>query len=295
MEVWLWALCGLFALIILLLILKLYLMRKYADEICEAVTDRLAAESNVLIDISSRDSRMRRLADALNLQLRRLRSERNRYQQGDTELKESVTNISHDLRTPLTAICGYLDLLSQEALPEQARRYLGFIENRTTAMKQLTAELFRYSIVRSTETEQPEQLTLNRVLEESLASYYAAMCQKQITPVISIPEQPVRRCLDPTALTRIFENILSNVLKYSDGDLSVIMDSDGKISFSNKAASLTPVLTGQLFNRFYTVETGRNSTGLGLSIAKLLTERMGGQITAKYQDETLSIQVWFPA
>ena len=95
---------------------------------------------------------MRRLADALNLQLRRLRSERNRYQQGDTELKESVTNISHDLRTPLTAICGYLDLLSQEALPEQARRYLGFIENRTTAMKQLTAELFRYSIVRSTET-----------------------------------------------------------------------------------------------------------------------------------------------
>ena len=128
MEVWLWALCGLFALIILLLILKLYLMRKSADEICKAVTDRLAAESNVLIDISSRDSRMRRLADALNLQLRRLRSERNRYQQGDTELKESVTNISHDLRTPLTAICGYLDLLSQEALPEQARRYLGFIK-----------------------------------------------------------------------------------------------------------------------------------------------------------------------
>ena len=150
---------------------------------------------------------------------RRIGDERNRYQQGDTELKESVTNISHDLRTPLTAICGYLDLLSQEALPEQARRYLGFIKNRTTAMKQLTAELFRYSIVRSTETEQPEQLTLNRVLEESLASYYAAMCQKQITPVISIPEQPVRRYLEPTALTRIFENILSNVLKYSDGDV----------------------------------------------------------------------------
>ena len=88
---------------------------------------------------------MRHLANTINRQLRKLRTERRRFQQGDLELKNAVTNISHDLRTPLTAICGYLELLEQEEKPETVSRYIGIIKDRVDILAQLSEELFRYS------------------------------------------------------------------------------------------------------------------------------------------------------
>lgn len=294
MEIWLWAACGALALAVLLLVGKVYLLRKSAREIETAFGDRLTTDTNTLIDISSRDGAMRSLADAVNGQLRVLRRERQRFQQGDQELKDAVTNISHDLRTPLTAICGYLDLLEQEEKSPAAARYLAMIENRTEAMRQLTEELFRYSILLSAPDDSRETLAVNRVLEESIASFYGALHGRGIAPALSIPEAPVLRTLNRSALMRIFGNILSNAIKYSDGDLSVAMDAGGAIVFSNAAESLSPVQAGRLFDRFYTVETARDSTGLGLSIAKLLTERLGGAISADYAAGRLSVTVRFP-
>jgi hypothetical protein len=207
------------------------------------------------------------------------------------ELKEAVTNISHDLRTPLTAICGYLDLLEREEKSESVERYLSQIENRIEALKALTEELFRYSVVTSTQDLKLERLDLVRALEESLLSFYGVMQEKAIQPEISLPEGPVYRELDAAALNRIFSNIISNAVKYSDGDFSVTMKEDGSVTFTNTAKELNAVSVGRLFDRFYTVEASRNSTGLGLSIAKLLTERMGGSIEASYQSEQLHIIV----
>lgn len=272
---------------------KIYFLRKGAREIETALAERLVMETNTLIDVSCRDRAMRRLAERLNRSLRKLRAERHRFQQGDLELKEAVTNIAHDLRTPLTAICGYLELLKEEETSGEAERYLIQIENRVQALKQLTGELFQYSIISSTGKLSEEKTDLRRKLEESLVSFYGAMTQKGITPEISIPEEPVWRVLDASAVSRIFGNIISNAVKYSEGDFSVTMDSDGKIVFSNTAKDLTAVDVGKLFDRFYTVETGRKSTGLGLSIAKVLTERMGGTICAEYHGERLSIVVCF--
>ena len=225
------------------------------------------------------------------MQLRLLRKERHRYQQGDLELKEAVTNISHDLRTPLTAINGYLDLLEREEKSESVQRYLSQIQNRTEVLKNLTEELFRYSVVTSSQELKPERMDVVRALEESLLSFYAVMQEKGIQPEIKLPEEPVYRELDAGAVNRIFSNIISNALKYSDGDLSVVMDTDGSITFTNTAHNLNAVTVGRLFDRFYTVEASRNSTGLGLSIAKLLIERMGGNIEAIYNNNKLQIKI----
>ena len=89
-------------------------------------------------------------------------------------------------------------------------------------------------------------------------------------------------------------NLLNNALKYSGGDLDVVLEADGTITLSNAAPGLDEVQVGRLFDRFYTVETGRRSTGLGLSIARSLTERMGGAITARYEDGRLSVVLRFP-
>lgn len=288
-----YSLVGILVVIIIMLSIKIYLMEKSVREIMEAFADRLKTDTNILIDISSRDKNMRELADRINTELRLLRKERRCYQQGDQELKDFVTNISHDLRTPLTAICGYLNLLKHEEKSAAVDEYLAQVQNRVDVMISLTEEMFRYSIAASSYELKRERINVVSVLGESLLSFYGMMQEKGIQPVIAMPEEPVWRMLDVSALNRIFSNIISNALKHSDGDLFVDMKENGTITFSNTAQPLNSVIVGRLFERFYTVGTNYYSTGLGLSIAKLLTERMGGQISAEYKGEMLYITVQF--
>lgn len=206
-----------------------------------------------------------------------------------------MTNISHDLRTPLTAICGYLELLEKEKNSANAERYIRVIRERTDSLKQLTEELFRYSVfTTSSDGASPEPVVLNRLLEESISAYYGALKQHRITPRITLPERNVIRHLNRNACSRIFGNLISNAIKYSDGDLDITLGEDGEITFSNHAAHLDEIQAGRLFDRFYTVETASaGSTGLGLSIARALTEQMGGSIDAVYEDGILSVRLFF--
>ena len=280
--------------IILVLCLKIFLLKRGMTEIMEWLEDILKEDTNNLVMIPYRDRTLRRFAARLNEQLKILRQQRHKYKSGDQELKEAVTNISHDLRTPLTSVSGYLELLEKEQHSPKTCRYLTVINARVNDMKLLTEELFRYSVALSTQEDLFVLLSLNRYLEECLLGFYGAMKQKNIVPDITIPDIPVMRTLDETALSRVFSNIINNALKYSSGDFSVCLDQDGTIIFSNSAEGLDSVMAARLFDRFYTVETARDSTGLGLSIAKLLTERMGGRITAEYRSGKLYITVFFP-
>ena len=167
MEIMLCIIIGILLLFLFALLAKIYFLCKSAQEITEAFRDRLTVDTNTLISISTRDRFMRKLAADINTQLRQLRKERHRYQQGDLELKEAITNISHDLRTPLTAINGYLDLLEREEMSETVRRYVLQIQNRTEVLKKLTEELFRYSIVSSLQELKPERMDMVRALEET--------------------------------------------------------------------------------------------------------------------------------
>lgn len=313
-------LCGTLFVILLILAARLFLIHRSLREICDGLSDILGTDTqkdistNALLCVSSGDRYIRRLAARLNRQLSVLRSRQLRYENGDRELKEAVTNISHDLRTPLTAMAGYLELLRKEltadeppsgeaasggqfltaSAAEKSVRYLSILQNRLDTMKQLTEELFRYFLTLSVREESPVPLSLNRALEDSLMAHWGSLEQRNITPVISMPSDSVLRTLDASSLSRVFSNILSNVVKYSDGDLCVTLTENGAVTFSNHAAALTPVTTAKLFDRFYTVETADSSTGLGLSIAKLLTERMGGSIGAAYEEGELHITVQFP-
>lgn len=283
------------ALCILFLLLKLLLLRHSIREVAEELDEKLKTDTNTLISISTGDRAVQALAAQINEQLAALRKERLRLQNGDAELKAAVTNMSHDLRTPLTAICGYLDLLEREPHSDKSRRYLAVVRERTDAMCALTQELFQYSVITSTADKlilQP--VCLNDLLEQCLAGFYGALTGRGITPEIQMPEQAVIRKLDAAAARRVLENILSNAVKYSDGDLRVSLTDQGEITFANHAVNLGGVQVERLFDRFYTVETARHASGLGLSIAKLLTEQMGGSITANYYDGMLSISVSFP-
>lgn len=293
MELLLEVIIGILIGVIGALLIKVYLMKKTADEIREGFEKKVNTDTNTLIDISGSDPVMANLANSINRELRTLRAERNRFQQGDRELKTAVTNVSHDLRTPLTAVYGYIDLLGREELSKEGKYYLMQIKNRADAMKFLTEELLKYSMITAEEEVKIEPVNLRNVLEETVASFYGSFVQNGIEPVIKITDKPVIRQLDKNQTIRIFSNIVSNALKYSDGDFSVSLKENGEIVFSNNAQHLDGVTAEKLFNRFYTVENARNSTGLGLSIAKHLTERMGGSIKSDYRDNRLYIIVTF--
>ena len=293
--IWLTFLCVILSITVIALCIKIILMQKSAEKISEELTEKLKSDTNTLISIATQDRAMCRLANDINAQLRELRKQRLRFVQGDIELKNAVTNISHDLRTPLTAISGYLDLLDHVEKNETAERNLEIIKKRTEVLKQLTEELFRYSVVTSPEySSTTELVAVNGVLEESILGFYAALQERKITPNIHMTENKVMRKLNRAVLSRIFSNLLNNAMKYSDGDLDITLTDAGEIIFANMASSLNEVEAERLFDRFYTVENARKATGLGLSIARTLMEQMNGTITAQYGNGKLSICIQLP-
>ncbi|MBO6299474.1 MAG: HAMP domain-containing histidine kinase [Lachnospiraceae bacterium] len=283
---------GMCIIIILLLCVKIVLMKKAIREVTDEFSDRVESDTNTLIDVSTGDKDIVRLAETLNSRLRVLRAEHLQYHQGNAELKAAITNISHDLRTPLTAICGYIDMLQNTGDKEKQVHYLAIMKERAGMMKQLTEELFKYSVVLSEEEElEVENVFINQLLAESISGFYPALSERGITPDIRLTEHRIERRVNKAALTRVFSNLLNNAVKYSDGDLSITLGDTGEILFKNHAKGLSTVEVEQLFHRFYTVEAGHHSTGIGLSIAKTLIERMHGSITAAYENEKLTIRI----
>ena len=289
-----WAAAAVLAAVAIVLGVKVWLLRRGAKALRLDLAQKLREDTNTLLSLPCRDKELRRLASSLNEELRLLRKERLRYQQGDRELKEAVVNVSHDLRTPLTALSGYVELLKGEALSPAGQRYLIQIEDRAQAMQAMTEELFQYSLAAEETALTLEPVDLRAAVEEALLSFYGAFQQKGVVPQLSLPQGPVTRQLDKAALSRVLGNILTNALKYSPGELAVALSPAGVLTFSNPAPGLDPVSAGRLFHRFYTVESSAQSTGLGLSIARELTQRLGGTISARWESGRLQVELTFP-
>ena len=280
------------AVVIILLIAKIYTLKKSAREISEQFADRLKNDTNNPVYVTSSDKDIKHLADSINTQLSILRKEQLSYINGNNELKNSITNISHDLRTPLTTIRGYLDIAKKTDDTQKLHRYMDIISERTEAMQKLTEELFCYSmIVSKDEAPELEDVYINQLLAESISSFYPVLTQNSITPSIDITDEKIIRRVNKESMSRVFSNILNNAVKYSKGDLDIRLDDAGVITFSNTADEITAVQAEQLFDRFYTVETARGSTGLGLHIARYLLSEMGGSITALYENGKLTFTI----
>ena len=280
------------SIIIFLIAIKLYLMKKSLKEIRITLNKTIQTNTNQLLTISSSDRDIKKLTNDLNKELQDLRKEKLQYQNGNQELKKIITNISHDMRTPLTAIRGYIDLMKENK--EKQNEYIKIIEKKTEELTLLTDQLFDFSKTMDIGVKiEKEKCCINEILEETLANMYSFFKEKQIEPKLEICEQKIYRNLDRHSIIRIFENILSNVCKYSDGDFRVTLNEKGIITFSNKATSLDVTTVQKIFDRYFTVENAKKSTGLGLSISKQLVELNGGEIFAKYVNKHLIIQIEF--
>ena len=291
-NMWIYIISIILCMVLLFIAIKLYLIKKSIKEIRVSINKIIKTDTNQLLTISSSDKEMKKLANDLNKELQDLRKEKLQYQNGNQELKRIITNISHDMRTPLTAISGYIDLMKENK--EKQKEYMKIIEKKTEELTLLTDQLFDFSKTMDIGVEMKrEKCYINEILEETLANMYHFFKEKQIEPKLEICTQKIYKDLDKHSIIRVFENILSNVCKYSDGDFKVTLNEKGIITFSNKATSLDATTVQKIFDRYFTVENAKKSTGLGLSISKQLVKLNGGKISAKYVNEYLIIQIEF--
>ena len=276
------------------IVIKIYFMKKSIKEIESTYKYILSSDTNNVITITSNDKDIKKLTNSLNKEFKELRNQKLQYENGNEELNRLITDISHDLRTPLTAISCYVETLEEENLNYKQKESVEIIKNKTKELTSLTEQLRDLSIGIDTERKiNKENCCINNILEETVASYYNSFKIKNIVPNINICEKKVYRKVDKDMIIRIFENLISNIIKYSDSNCNIILNEDGKISFSNRASKLDVTTVKRIFDRYYSLENIKKYSGLGLSIAKQLVELNGGMITAKYLKNELYIELLF--
>lgn len=278
----------------LVLLIKISIIKKSIKEIEKSFDFIIKTDTNSLITISTTDKDLKMLCKCINNKLKILRKLEVEYKQGNQEIKNFITNISHDLRTPLTAIRGYLDLIEYHNLTDKQKNYLQYIDIKVRDLINLTEQLFEFSKgIEIYNVVNKKEIILNNILEEVICSHYNLFKNKGIEPIINITSKKIVRFLDESMLKRIFENIIFNAIKYSENMVSISLSADGMIEIANKTKKLDSVSVEKLFDRYYTIENAKKASGIGLSIVKQLVELNGGMISAKYSHNILTITIIF--
>ncbi|SUY36476.1 sensor histidine kinase [Clostridium perfringens] len=222
----------------------------------------------------------------------------NIYKEKDMELREAIANMSHDLRTPLTSIMGYVYLLNDDKLDKEERKeYLKIIEKRSLVLNDLITNFYGLSRIQADQYEiKFKPVNLELVLGEIIAAFYETLDYKFGEPEINIEEGLGPVLGDKQALNRIFTNLIENIIKHGEGEVKISLKKKNKyivMEFSNKAEELGLKDVNRIFEKFFTkdrMRTGQN-TGLGLAIVKLLVEKQGQKIEAKKVGNRLVINI----
>lgn len=287
--------------IILLTILILYIFIKYIylKSALKAINARLNyikdKETNIFIDSPSKHPDIVGIIKLMNENIERMNELKQTLNREEIELRNTITNLSHDLRTPITSMVGYIQLLRKEkTLTEKQKEYLNIIESRIQTLRGLVEQLFEYSLIYEQESLDLKQDDIRFVLEDAILLFYKEFEVNQMNLELSLTDEPMIRDIDRLSLKRVFMNIISNAIKHGKDEL-VITQTHHQIIFKNKTDHIDTIDIGKLFHRFFTVAKARQtgSYGLGLTIAKMLIKKMGYRIHAELEGDYLKIILEF--
>ena len=281
-----------------ILLLLLILQRREIKNISRQIREIKSKDTNELVHTSGSDKNYAELINEINFLLREMREVKFDYQKKSHSLEQMLTNISHDLRTPLTSAMGYIGIIKKSDLPqEEKEREIEIIEKRLIRLEELINSFFEFTrIISNEKLPEKSELNLVSVLEGSVVHYYDDYCGQNREIILNCKDPRIIINSNQNMLMRIFDNLIGNALKHGIGNLSITVTRSDviQIRFENELAD-PDIDIDSVFDEFYTTDISRTkgNTGLGLAIAKQFTEMLGGKISADREEMIFSIKVEF--
>ncbi|MEE0932958.1 HAMP domain-containing sensor histidine kinase [Clostridium sp. D43t1_170807_H7] len=282
--------------IIIVLIAIIIGYKREFKRINKEITNNL--DEYVNIKTKSVDKDVENLVQSINLIFDSKQKVVSEKKKSEDELRASITNMSHDLRTPLTSIMGYLQMIKSEKSSETDKKeYMDIVEKRTKSLQQLISSFYDLSRIEGNEYKfNYKKVNLSNILCENIALFYNDFINNNIEPVIEIEEGIKEIISDESAITRIFSNLIGNMIKHGENFVKITLKQENDMiitEFINKATGLTEENVDKLFDRFYTVDNSRSNknTGLGLYITRILVEKLGHNIKANLKGDNLVISI----
>ncbi|MBQ4524047.1 MAG: HAMP domain-containing histidine kinase [Lachnospiraceae bacterium] len=291
---------GILVIIILLLVSYLYGYKKQLKLLAEQMQFIEDEETNIRLVSFFNAKEINQLVILVNRVIGKYRNATIETVRVNRNFRESITSISHDIRTPLTSLRGYIQLMRKETeITEKQERYIKIMESRFDAVQRMLNQLFEYARIENGEiTLQMEKVNIQNVLYDVLSNFYDEFSKQKEEPAVTICEEIMYINADKNAIFRVIENILSNALRHGTGGYGVELLKEKDtciINISNLTDSIEETDVERIFERFYTTDKSRTKkgTGLGLAIAKKFTEQMGGNIEAKLEGDKFMIRITF--
>ncbi len=257
-------------------------------------------KTNSKVMISFKNKNLEKLVLEINRTLEKKNNTEIKYKKMDSELRMAIANMSHDLRTPLTSIMGYIQLIEDDTLQDHERKeYINIVKKRSESLQTLICSFYDLSRLESKEYKfELKSLNLPNILCDMLASFYNDFLSKGIEPIINIDEKVSLIVADENSVRRAFSNLIQNMLKHGEKNVFISLKHEFNfilIIFENDAPNLSEEDAKHLFERFFTVDRTRNgnNTGLGLAITKELIQQMGHEISSELLQGKLSITIKF--
>ena len=269
--------------------IRLYLLKRALKETSDQLQDiQKDLKQNQVLHLPLPDHDLENLMSSINCSLDAIRNERKDYAKRESEFQSEIEAISHDLRTPLTVILGYLGFLQKQrlSLTTEQKEMLDIIERKARSMETLISQFYDYSRLNANDYKIGiEEIDVGRTLREVFAENCIMLERAALKVKTDFPNHPVWVEGEATALERIFSNVFQNAGRYANHFLNISIQESGtsvQIVFENDTQKTNADNIPYLFDRFYMADTSRNKggTGLGLTIAKCLAEEMAGSLTA---------------
>lgn len=288
---------GILIVIVFLLVLYIALLQTQLRRINRQLDRRMAENTRQPVSLELINRELNQLTTNINKCLKAEETLRLECVREEKQFKETIANISHDLRTPLTAIKGYQQLLEKGQLTDDQRKKLSVAQKHAEELGHLIDRFFEYSYLVNSELNPVyERINLTNLVTECLAGYVPSFEAQGLT--VSLEETPpIFVMADREMTSRILENLIRNCLIHSNGNIEVKLSAaeNAVLSITNPVENASQVDVKRMFERFYTADKARSkTTGLGLAIVKLLTREMGGKVSAGLQKNQLTIKVEFP-
>lgn len=256
--------------------------------------------SNRKLKLNYPEKHLEQLLLEINKYLEDTQIYKQKYIKREEEIRKEIENISHDLRTPLTSIRGYLELIKDEDIPDKEKKeYIYIIEKRAKVLQNLIQDFYDLSRLENNDYNfSMEIIDINKELKEQILMFYNDFDKKNIDVDIKLKENPILVYLDKNAIERVFHNLIQNATKYSKSKFCMLLNSkNGEIiiEFKNDVQDMNRQDLDLLFNRFYMKDSSRSkdSSGLGLTITKFLIESMNGKIDIELDNEWITFRINF--